>query len=105
MVELRRWISRLRLYNQEPSVVKSRRQRRNRRRMRSCRMFEKLEDRRLLTAVCSSGRDEFTLGLVDCTADAYEGYTLLAADRFLCSLDLLSGEPTITVPNDQAASP
>ena len=42
---------------------------------------EALESRRLLTAVCSSGRDLFTVGLVDCSADAYEGYTLLAPDR------------------------
>jgi hypothetical protein len=43
--------------------------------------LEKLEDRRLLAAVCSSGRDNFTVGLVACTEDAYEGYTLVAPDR------------------------
>ncbi len=43
--------------------------------------FEKLEARQLLAAVCSSGRDVFTVGLVECTADAYEGYTLLTPDR------------------------
>ena len=34
----------------------------------------------MLTAVCSAGRDDFTVGLLDCTAEAAEGYTLLAAN-------------------------
>ncbi len=35
----------------------------------------------MLTAVCSDGRDAFTVGLVGCTADAYDGYTLLTPDQ------------------------
>ncbi|MEM7311760.1 MAG: aryl-sulfate sulfotransferase [Planctomycetota bacterium] len=41
---------------------------------------ENLESRQMLTAVCSAGRDDFTVGLLDCTADTAEGYTLLAAN-------------------------
>lgn len=40
--------------------------------------IEKLEARTLLTAVCSAGRDDWTVGLVDCTSEASEGYTLVA---------------------------
>ena len=39
---------------------------------------ESLESRRLLTAICSSGRDDWTVGLVTCTRDASVGYTLVA---------------------------
>ena len=42
---------------------------------------ESLESRQMLTAVCSAGRDDFTVGLVECNSDASEGYTLLAADQ------------------------
>lgn len=38
---------------------------------------EALESRRLLAAVCSSGRDNWTVGLVDCTSDASDGLTLV----------------------------
>ena len=40
--------------------------------------FESLEPRRLLTAICSSGRDDWTVGLTACTSDASDGYTLVA---------------------------
>ncbi len=35
----------------------------------------------MLAAVCSAGRDNFTVGLIDCSKSAYEGYTLLTPDR------------------------
>lgn len=43
--------------------------------------LEHLESRQMLTAVCSAGRDDFTVGLVACESTAFEGYTLLAPDN------------------------
>ena len=42
---------------------------------------EHLETRRMLTTVCSDVRDDWTVGLLNCTDEAYgEGFTLLSAN-------------------------
>lgn len=43
--------------------------------------IEQLEPRRMMAAVCSEGRSEWTFGLTDCTGDASPGYTLITPNN------------------------